>query len=247
MPRLHLPIHDPCHEDWTAMARVGESRRFCDSCSKHVHNVSSMTEREARELLAEESQNGRVCVRYITDAAGHIKFKAETTRASAPMGFSASWVAAASLAVGLLGGCADGEPTRIEADQCVYEVGPWSFSAERGEGSCPPLNEPNPIGDATIHADPDPDTQVVGELEAVPPPVQGGVGPIVEEPPPPPPANDGDDHVKMGKIAAPPPVEHVKMGDVTAVQEVPCEGEGKQPGTSVTPDAPPAEVGPRRL
>ena len=53
MRRLHLPIQDPCHENWDAMNLEGEGRRFCDVCTKHVHDLSVMTERKARAVIAD--------------------------------------------------------------------------------------------------------------------------------------------------------------------------------------------------
>jgi hypothetical protein len=153
MRRLHLPIQNPCHEDWTAMESDGESRRFCDVCTKHVHDLSTMTESTARAVLASESANGRVCVRYTTDATGNIKFKAETVEAPSLWRMT---LAAASMAMALFSsGCADSEPDRVTIDECVYEVGPWSFTAERGQGTCPA-------------ADPEPEPMVMGEIAAIP-------------------------------------------------------------------------------
>lgn len=40
--------------------------RFCDDCSKVVHDLSAMSEEEARALLASTPKE-RVCVRYVYD------------------------------------------------------------------------------------------------------------------------------------------------------------------------------------
>lgn len=264
MPRLHLPIQNPCHEDWDAMNETDGARRFCDSCAKHVHDVSAMTEREARTVLANESKRGRVCVRYTLDGrTGHIKYKVETVSAPMPLGFS-SMFAAAGVALALLGGCTSSEPTRVEADGCVYEVGPWSFTAQRGEGTCPDV-EPElmgdvmPIHDGQVIDVPMPDTAVAGGLGAEP--IEMGEAPAIEEPPPPQPEHvkmgeapaieeppqPQPEHVRMGKIAAPPSIEHVKMGDVGPVDE-PCDDPPSQAGTTITPTPPPTSPDrPRRL
>ncbi|MFV8756775.1 hypothetical protein ACNOYE_40035 [Nannocystaceae bacterium ST9] len=252
MRRLHLPIQDPCHEDWDAMNRTEGASRFCGSCAKHVHDVSAMSEPEARAVLAEESKRGRVCVRYTVDSrTGAIKYKVETVGAPTPTGFS-SLLAAASVAVALLGsGCTGSEPTRVEADRCTYEVGPWTFTAERGEGTCPDAEPEQVVGQLEVVDNgqvidvPQPETAVAGGLGAEPiePQVMGEMA--VVEPPPPPPEND---RVTMGKIAAPPPTEHVKMGDVGPIDE-PCDDTlAGQAGTTTTPNTPPKpDDRPRRL
>lgn len=56
-----VQVKSPCTEDWNEM--VGNDQvRFCSHCSKHVHNLSAMTRREA-EALALKS-NGNLCIRY---------------------------------------------------------------------------------------------------------------------------------------------------------------------------------------
>ena len=68
MHRDQLPIAEPCHADWNTMS--GDSRkRFCGSCTKHVHDLSAMTEPEAVDLL-ETMRN--LCVRYAVGGDGQI-------------------------------------------------------------------------------------------------------------------------------------------------------------------------------
>ena len=55
-----LRIASPCPASWTAMQGDGRVR-FCESCSKHVYDLSGMTALEARSLF--EETEGRVCVR----------------------------------------------------------------------------------------------------------------------------------------------------------------------------------------
>lgn len=239
MRRLHLPIHDPCHENWDAMQEADGKRRYCESCEKHVHDVSAMTEHEAWSVITEASQRGRVCVRYVTDGAtGRIKFKTETVAAPAPSSFS-SLLAAAGVAATLLGsGCTSSEPTRVEADRCVYEVGPWSFTAARGEGTCPDVSPEHErmgqmerVDQGEVVDVPKPDTAVAGGLGAEP--IMMGEMPPEPLPPPEPVV-----HERMGKIAAPQPVEHVKMGDIAAVEQ-PCDG---ATGVETTPSTPPPPI-----
>lgn len=56
-----LRVSSPCKADWDAMTGNSEVR-FCEHCSKHVHDLSAMTRREAEQLVAES--NGRLCIRY---------------------------------------------------------------------------------------------------------------------------------------------------------------------------------------
>jgi hypothetical protein len=218
MRRLHLPIQDPCHENWDAMSHEGEARRFCGVCVKQVHDLSAMTEPQARAVLADESAKGRVCVRYKADRDGNIKFKPETVTASSLWRMT---LAAAGMTLALLTGCTDTAPDRVLADRCEYEVGPWGFTAERGQGTCPAV-EPEP--------EVAPETEVVGQIMIEPPPepelipVKGEVAPEpVLEP-------------KMGKIARPEPVAEPKpepepliMGGIAPQREIELMGDVAMP------------------
>lgn len=75
MRRTHLPISSPCHEDWDAMDRVARGR-FCGQCDKQVFDLSSMTERDAKDVLREHA-GSNICVRYCHDTDGTIRFRAE--------------------------------------------------------------------------------------------------------------------------------------------------------------------------
>jgi hypothetical protein len=64
MKRDEAPIQQPCSEDWNAM--TGDDRkRFCGQCNKHVHDLSAMSESEARSVVARKN----VCVCYSVDPA----------------------------------------------------------------------------------------------------------------------------------------------------------------------------------
>jgi len=59
--KLHLRIASPCKAPWENMD--GDQRvRFCRECNRNVYNLSAMTEREARRVVAE--REGRLCVRF---------------------------------------------------------------------------------------------------------------------------------------------------------------------------------------
>ena len=65
MKRDEALIRQPCSEDWDAMTG-DDKRRFCGLCNKNVHNLSAMTEPEARAVVAQQD----VCVRYSLDPKG---------------------------------------------------------------------------------------------------------------------------------------------------------------------------------
>jgi hypothetical protein len=212
------------------MENDGDGKRFCDVCTKHVHDLSSMTEPAARAVLATEQAKGRMCVRYTMDSTGHIKFKPETVEAPS---LWRTTLAAAGLAMALFTtGCADSDPDRVMIDKCVYEVGPWSFTAERGQGTCPAIQpEPEKLVMGAIEAIepplPEPIVEMKGDISPPEPiPMMGGISQQVEPPPPPP---DPEPKVRMGKIAPPQP-EVVRMGDVAGpIAEEPCDPAVKQP------------------
>lgn len=75
MHKRDLPIPSPCAADFGDMRADAPERRFCDRCDKHVHDLSLLSEREARELLERES---RPCVRYLVDrGSGELVFRPE--------------------------------------------------------------------------------------------------------------------------------------------------------------------------
>ncbi len=237
MRRLHLPIQNPCHEDWSAMHDDGAGRRFCDVCTKHVHDISAMTEQTARAVLADESAKGRVCVRYTLDAAGQIKFKPQTVEAPS---FWRMTAAAATLALTMLTGCADAQPDRIERERCVYEVGPWSFTAQRGEGTCPAADEPEHLVMGQVEAviEPPPEPPAIHEVKGDVAPVDVmGEAPMIEPPPPP-------ERELMGKIAVEPAPERELMGDVAMPVDMPVDALVEPPEQ---PCDRPAREGPRRI
>lgn len=71
-PLDHVRVAAPCPADWDRM--VGDDRaRFCNQCSLHVYNLSSMTRREAETFVS--NAEGRVCVRYYRRRDGTILTK----------------------------------------------------------------------------------------------------------------------------------------------------------------------------
>ncbi len=78
MKRADLPIPTPCTEDWDTMTAVGKTL-FCATCKKHVHDLTRMTEGEARDVLASKGE-ASLCVRYLHDAHGDLVFRMVETR-----------------------------------------------------------------------------------------------------------------------------------------------------------------------
>lgn len=70
MRRESLPIAQPCNADWERMDGDG-AVRFCRRCEQQVHDLSAMTEAEARAFLA---RGGQPCIRYTHDA-GRVRFE----------------------------------------------------------------------------------------------------------------------------------------------------------------------------
>jgi hypothetical protein len=73
MHASEIPIASPCGADWRTM-KPTDTKRFCESCQKHVHDLSAMTRDEARAVLASPPVEG-LCVRYLHDAHGDIVFR----------------------------------------------------------------------------------------------------------------------------------------------------------------------------
>jgi hypothetical protein len=64
-----IEIASPCPMSWATM-EGSETKRYCDSCKLHVHDLSSMTSQEAETLL--RTHSGELCVRYTPDSEGRV-------------------------------------------------------------------------------------------------------------------------------------------------------------------------------
>ncbi len=73
MQATEIAIETPCGQDWQSM-KPGDRKRFCGECKKHVHDLSSMSRAEAREVLQSRPTEG-LCVRYLYDAHGDVVFR----------------------------------------------------------------------------------------------------------------------------------------------------------------------------
>lgn len=67
IPLDSIQVASPCQADWNAMSG-DEQARFCQSCHKHVYNLSEMTRDEAQQLILEKE--GKLCVRFYQRADG---------------------------------------------------------------------------------------------------------------------------------------------------------------------------------
>jgi hypothetical protein len=75
MHRRHLRIVDPC-DVFEPRDRV----ELCAHCNKDVHDLSRMTEAQARRLLA-DSRNKAICVAYRSRPDGNVVFRPATSMA----------------------------------------------------------------------------------------------------------------------------------------------------------------------
>lgn len=73
LTREDVPIQSPCGVDFRSMTRASATKRFCTDCRKHVHDLATMTEEEAKALLRAPATEG-LCVRYLADERGRIVF-----------------------------------------------------------------------------------------------------------------------------------------------------------------------------
>ena len=114
MRRDELSIAVPCHVDWDTMTARGRSR-FCGACKKHVHDLSRMTESEARTLLGGRSD---LCVRYAIDDLGGVRFAAERLVSPSSL-VRGKRMAVAALAVATLAACTESVATPVYPQQTM--------------------------------------------------------------------------------------------------------------------------------
>ena len=74
MRREELTIETPCAKDWTGMKPADAKKRFCDECKMHVHDLASLSKREAKTLLSGDATEG-LCIRYLYDQHGEVVFR----------------------------------------------------------------------------------------------------------------------------------------------------------------------------
>ena len=203
-------IPNPCHEDWGAMSG-DDQKRFCASCSKHVHDLSSMPEAAAEALLGAHDD---LCVRYRYDArTGRIRF-ADSPPAST--GLAARFALAAAALLGAptayaSAAPADGPPPCSEGsvlDRIVEAVREVIGDETAVTGEVAPMGQvavdPTWIPEVSAHTIPEVGPQppvTVIHLEPTPLPETVRMG-IVAAPRPEPPPPEIE---VMGDVAPPPP------------------------------------------
>jgi len=97
--KLHLRIASPCKAPWENMD--GDDRvRFCRECNRNVYNLTAMTEREAKRVVAE--REGRLCVRFYQRRDGTV------LTSDCPVGAKRSFVLAGARAALAVAGVAAG-------------------------------------------------------------------------------------------------------------------------------------------
>lgn len=118
MHRKNVHIAEPCDASWNEMTG-DETRRFCDHCTKHVHNLSEMPRSEATQLI---SSGQNLCVRYAHTPSGRIRFKTRVVPATAPMAqlIGARTLTAAAMSVAVLAGC-DWPLAELNAEEPLEE------------------------------------------------------------------------------------------------------------------------------
>lgn len=110
MKASEIRIPEPCNEDWEGM--TPEQRgRFCAACQKKVHDLSAMTEDDAKALLASDDD---ICVSYLSDTQGTVRFKPAQIVPANRLFRRASVASAAGLSLALAACAPHGEGPKIE-------------------------------------------------------------------------------------------------------------------------------------
>ena len=65
MKSVQITIPEPCQEDWDKMSQR-EQGRFCDKCSKTVHDFSGQTDRQIGQFISAHA-NEKICGRFRSD------------------------------------------------------------------------------------------------------------------------------------------------------------------------------------
>ena len=124
--------------------KAGDKGRYCDACKKTVHDLSAMTKKEARALLAAPQTEG-LCVRYLYDRHGEIAFR-DTVPAGSLVRAKRALAAAAVLAVPLSLAACMGAPQRPEPQYQTMGAAPYippSAEPDGGAGPVTPTTQPD--------------------------------------------------------------------------------------------------------
>ncbi len=177
-----IRIPEPCHEDWGRM--LPEERGWhCRLCSKHVHDLSSMTETQVRALLASGQD---ICVAYDVDRSGDIVFAPEPVVPIARLVRRPAAAAAAGLALALAACTPHGEdqnphldapdhPTQVQTSPVIPDRAPEPEPFFRVEVQDPEIAKPvvdEPCDTTKPTAEAPPIRQLKGAMKR-PPPLRG--------------------------------------------------------------------------
>lgn len=160
---LQIKVASPCSEKWESM-RGDERRRFCEKCQLHVHDVRSLSEAEATELL--RGASGRVCGRVFQRADGTVLTRdCPVGEATLRRRMVMSVVAVAALFVAVAGLLTGSRSTRHhEGPAPVADALRDRFHAAREALRATAL-----FGPLIDRFDPAPPPMIVGKIVAMPP------------------------------------------------------------------------------
>ena len=160
MKASEIRIPEPCNENWEGM--TPEQRgRFCGACQKKVHDLSAMSESEAKALLGSGQD---ICVSYLSDAAGQVRFRPQPVVPVTRLLRRASVATAAGLSLALAACAPHGEGPKLEVENerpAFLEVTPAIPDAEPCETEAP---------EAPIVEESDDLIRTKGDYAAPPPP-----------------------------------------------------------------------------
>ncbi len=129
MHESQVTIHTPCDVEWSTLERRAKGR-FCGHCNKLVHDLSSLSEREARKVLASVSET--LCVRYLHDETGEIYFAERLVPPKRlTRGRAGALAIAAPLLIQACGG-ADFDPSEFENCAPTASSAPTQAFADAG-------------------------------------------------------------------------------------------------------------------
>jgi hypothetical protein len=115
-----IEVQSPCSKDWNRMSGC-DSKRFCDHCQRHVHDLSAMTLGDAEALICQQA--GELCVRFTRMPDGQVKtldYCAATMRKGFGWRF---WTVVVAIAAAI-GGCVLGNHgTRTMGAICPPSTG----------------------------------------------------------------------------------------------------------------------------
>ena len=164
-----VKISSPCPIDLDPdRHKAGKASWYCDHCEKSVHILSNMTEKEARQLMADR-EGEKICISYAVKANGKVRFRAETATAPFPSNLVpvsallGGRKVAAAAAVGFtaaLAACTPHENPNVEKQEVVIDHDIEPMPA--GGIQAIPI-EPDPVIEGEIEAKPVDDTIFDGE------------------------------------------------------------------------------------